>query len=152
MADSDDYVDRKKDEQNFTVKEKIEDRQNKAYIMNLQGFSIKEISEILGVSPSTVEKDLYEMRRNHKKRLKMLDLMGYRNAFLDAVANIEAVLTEAWKLFRVEKNGKIKTNLLKLILDTLIQQKELLKYVPLPPMSESETMEHDLEKMRGHGF
>lgn len=152
MADSDDYVDRKKDEQNFTVKEKIEDRQNKAHIMNLQGFSIKEISEKLAVSPSTVEKDLYEMRKNYKKRLKMLDIMGYRNAFLGAVANIEAVLTEAWKLFRVEKNGKIKTNLLKLILDTLIQQKELLKYVPLPPMSESETMEHDLEKMRGHGL
>jgi len=144
--DSDHYGDRKKHDQNFTVKEKIENRQNQVYIMDLQGVSNEEISEKFGMSLSTVEKDLHEMRKNYKKRLKTLDLIGYRTAFLATNSQLEEIQKESWRLYRDEKNVKTKTNLLRLISETAIKEVELLKHVPLPPMDELEMVKQILKK------
>ena len=62
--------------QKFTgLKDKIEERRKKVYLLDLQGFSDQEIAKQTGVSLSTIEKDLHYMKYYCVKWYRDLDCL-----------------------------------------------------------------------------
>ncbi len=53
---------RKNQEEKITVKEKIEERRQNVYTLDLKGYSNEEIAEKLGCVPRTVERKLERIR------------------------------------------------------------------------------------------
>ncbi len=118
----DQYGNHKNLEQNFTVKEKIEERQHQVYDLKLQGFSNQEMADKLSVSVSTIEKDVHELKIDWIKLYKQLQ--GYRRykAFLQTCEHLELVQKELWRKFNNEKDTIIQLKILGAIKETAIDQ------------------------------
>jgi len=102
---------RKNHEQKFTAtKEKIDERRKRVYTLDLQGFSNKEIAKDLGVSLSTIEKDLKYMRFYCLKWSKDMIRTECAKPLLDSINEIDIIQKELWKMYREEndKNNKRK--------------------------------------------
>lgn len=117
---------RKNHAQNITV-EKLNKigRQKLVYTMDLQGYQNKEISDALGVSLSTVEKDLCEIRIDARNWFKEVSKSGLSKSLIDAVLQIDFVQKELWRLYREETKQDSKIKLLDSIVNSSIKKKAL---------------------------
>lgn len=120
------YENRKNQAQKDTVEKlnKIE-RQKLVYIMDLQGYQNKEISDTLGVSLSTVEKDLHEIKTDARNWFKEVSKSGLSKSLIDAVLQIDFVQKELWRLYREETKQDSKIKLLDSIVNSSIKKKSL---------------------------
>ena len=121
---------RKNQEEKITVQEKIEERRQKTYVLDLKGYQNEEIAEKLEVSLSTVEKDLQFVRNNLQERLMQLDGGGYSQAHLDAQEHMKMALRALWQLFDKEENSKVKVSILNSISQIASNRKELMRNKP----------------------
>ena len=119
---------RKEQEQKVTVlTDKIDERRYKVYLLNLQGFSNKEIAENLGTSLSTIEKDLHHMRYFSIKWFKEVVDGDRTKSFLDSCNQIDLVQTELWKMYRIEKDVIAKKRILDSIVSNSIKKEQGFK-------------------------
>jgi len=130
---------RKKDEENFTVKEKIEDRQNKVFELGLRGLTNQEICDKLGVSLSTVEKDRHEIKNNCLKWYKQFKSTGVTQSFQDVCGQVDLILKELWKSYENEKSPTIRLKILDSIYKNLGKKIEVYGITPkILPIIEKE--------------
>lgn len=116
---------RKNQEQNFTVQEKIEERQHQVYDLRLQGFSNQEIADKLGVSISTIEKDVHEIKNNWTKLYAKLQGARRFKAFLHTCEHLELVQKELWTKYKDEKDPIMQLKILGAIKETAIDQTKI---------------------------
>jgi len=119
---------RKEQEQNVTgLKDKIDERRYKVYLMDLQGISNNEIADNLGASLSTIEKDLHHMRYFSIKWFKEVVDGDRTKSFLDSCNQIDFVQTELWKMYRSEKDVIAKKRILDSIVTNSIKKEQGFK-------------------------
>lgn len=117
---------RKNHEQKITgLKEQIEERRRKIYLLDLQGYSNQEIANKLGVSLSTIEKDLYYMKYYCVKWYRDLDESGSGLRVLESCSQIDLVQKELWDLYRNEKLASTKKRILDSIVANSIKKREI---------------------------
>lgn len=119
---------RKNQEQKITgLKEKIEERRKKVYLLDLQGFSNQEIANQLGVSLSTVEKDLHYMKYYCVKWYRDLAQDGSGVRLVESCSQIDIVQKELWDLYRKEKLASTKKRILDSIVANSLKKREFFK-------------------------
>lgn len=119
---------RKEQEQKFTgLKDAIDERRNKVYLMDLQGFSNTEIAQTLGASLSTIEKDLHYMRYFCINWYKKVMDGDRTKSFLDTCNQIDLAQAELWKLYRKEKDINAKKRILDSIVANSIKKDKSFK-------------------------
>jgi hypothetical protein len=118
---------RKDDTQNFEVKLSISDRRKLVHTLDLQGYTNQEISDQVGVSVSSVEKDLCETRQNVREWFSQLGSEERYMAFVDAVLHIDSVQKQLWKMTRDEKDPKERAKLFQQITDNAEKKAGLFK-------------------------
>ena len=106
---------RKDDEQKITVKLSVSDRRKLVHTLDLHGYTNQEIAEQVGVSLSSVEKDLSETRQSIREWFSQLGSEERYMAFVDAILHIDAVQKQLWKMTREEKDPKEKAKLFEVI-------------------------------------
>ena len=118
---------RKNDEQKITVKLSISERRKLVHTLDLQGFTNQEIADHVGVSLSTVEKDLSETKQSIREWFSQLGSEERYLAFVDAILHIDAVQKQLWKMTRDEKDPKEKAKLFEQITDNAVKKAGLFK-------------------------
>ncbi len=107
------------------TKESIEKRRNRVYLLGLQGYSNNEIANSLGVSLSTIEKDLYYMKYYCLKWTKAILDGGGRKTFLDSCNQIDLVQAELWNMYRKEDDVNAKKRILdSIVVNSVKREKE----------------------------
>ena len=126
--------------QKFTgLKDKIEERRNKVFHLDLQGFSDQEIAKQTGVSLSTIEKDLHYMKYYCVKWYRDLELGDSGIPVLESCTQIDMVLNELWGLYRKEKKSSIKKRILDSIAGNSIKKRKFFsKYLSDPDYLEKQ--------------
>jgi len=95
----------KNPEQNFTgKKENIRRRRRIVYNLHQKSYSISEIAFELGLSESTVEKDLSKLRQYSFLLLEQLLDSGMISATVDSLHQLISIRDELWKKYR---NGRV---------------------------------------------
>ena len=118
---------RKDNEQNFEVKLNISDRRKLVHTLDLQGYTNQEIADQVGVSLSSVEKDLSEIRQNIREWFSQLGSVERYLAFVDAVLHLDAVQKQLWKMTREEQDSKERAKLFQQITDNAEKKAGLFK-------------------------
>ena len=118
---------RKDDEQKFEVKLSISDRRKLVHTLDLQEYTNQEIADQVGVSLSSVEKDLSETRQSIREWFSQLGSEERYMAFVDAVLHIDSVQKQLWKMTREEKDPKEKAKLFQQITDNAEKKVGLFK-------------------------
>jgi len=118
---------RKDDEQKFEVKLSISDRRKLVHTLDLQEYTNQEIADQVGVSLSSVEKDLCETRQSIREWFSQLGSEERYMAFVDAVLHIDSVQKQLWKMTREEKDPKEKAKLFQQITDNAEKKVGLFK-------------------------
>jgi len=121
------YENRKKQERKITVLEKIEERRKKVYLLDLQGYGNHEISSQLGVSLSTIEKDLHYMKFYCVKWYRDLYGDGSGISLLETCSQIDIIQKELWDLYKNEKNPLMKKRFLDSIVSNSLKKREFFK-------------------------
>lgn len=117
---------RKNQEAKITVeKMSVLERQKRTYLFDLQGFSNKEISKKLGVSLSTVEKDLHQIRTMAKSWFLFLTSNGMAKSLADALVQVDEAQKEFWRMYRNSDDKQIQVKILNSIVDLSMKKKEL---------------------------
>lgn len=117
---------RKNQEPKITVeKMSVLERQKRTYLFDLQGFSNKEISKKLGVSLSTVEKDLHQIRTMAKSWFLFLTSNGMAKSLADALVQVDEAQKEFWRMYRNSDDKQIQVKILNSIVDLSMKKKEL---------------------------
>jgi len=106
------------------TKESIEKRRNRVYLLSLQGYSNNQIVNSLGVSLSTIEKDLHYMKYYCLKWTKDMRDVGKEKSFLDVCNQIELVQAELWNMYRKEDNVNAKKRILDSIVSNSIKKEK----------------------------
>jgi hypothetical protein len=131
---SSNYGNRKNDEPNFTggqekpadVKDSIEERQKKVFMLKSRGKSNKEIADKLQVSLSTIEKDLHELKSDTFKKFKVFQQEGLVEHLQDTLAQYDMLQAELWKWY--ETSGfKYKIPMLKLLQNHAAKKLDIFK-------------------------
>jgi len=128
---------RKNLEQNFTV----EDRQIEVYKMDIQGYKDREIAKKLGVSVSTIEKDLKKFKGEITSKLRNMDNRGLNRALYDAILQFDLVRDEIWQTFSQEKDSLRKQKLLDSITANAVSKFEMIKNAPEIPSDKQVAMQ-----------
>ena len=119
---------RKNQEQEFTGSKKLlASRKKLAYSLDLQGKTNKEIAELLGVSLSTVEKDLHHCREHARDWFSEIGSTDRYLAFVDATLNLDEIQKDLWRLATLEKDTMKKVKLLSKIADNSIKKAHMYK-------------------------
>jgi len=119
---------RKNQEQKITgLKEKIEKRRKKVYLLDLQGFSNQEIANQLGVSLSSIEKDLHYMKYYCVKWFEDLAQDGSGLRTVESCSQIDIVQKELWSLYRKEKLSSTKKRILDSIVANSLKKREIFR-------------------------
>ncbi len=119
---------RNEQEQKITgLKDMIDERRYQVYLMDLQGFNNNEIADKLGVSLSTIEKDLHHMRYFCIKWYKEILDGGRGKSFLDSNNQIDIVQDELWKMFRKETGVNAKKRILDSVVTNSIKKEKGFK-------------------------
>jgi len=145
---------RKNHEAKFTgTKDGIEKRRNKVYLLSLQGYSNNQIAKSLGVSLSTIEKDLNYMKYYCLKWTKDIMDVGRRKSFLDAYNQIDLVQVELWNMYRKEDDATAKKRILDSIVSNSIKKEKSFEDRWTLGRIEEERMEKLREEMEqeNHG-
>ena len=108
-----------------STKEKIKSRQHEVHVLHLRSFNNKEIAEKLGVSLSTVEKDLHEIRHDIKCWLDDFRSEGVYCSFRDSFEQLGQIQEELWRKYREEKDPKMQIK----IFDSLADKITKLNYI-----------------------
>jgi len=117
---------RKIHEEKITVKKLSPyERQKIVYLLDLQGFSNKEISDKLDVSLSTVEKDLHEIRETSKDWFGSLTRHGMVKSLTDASVQLDEAQKELWRIYRNSDDENIRIKTLNSIANLTMKKKEL---------------------------
>jgi len=117
---------RKNQEQKITgLKEQIEERRKKVYLLDLQGFSNQEIANQLGVSLSSIEKDLHYMKYYCVKWFEDLAQDGSGLRTVESCSQIDIVQKELWSLYRKEKLSSTKKRILDSIVANSLKKREI---------------------------
>jgi len=95
--------------------------------LDLQGYTNQEIADHVGVSLSSVEKDLSETRQSIREWFSQLGSEERYMAFVDAVLHIDSVQKQLWKMTREEKDPKEKAKLFQQITDNAEKKVGLFK-------------------------
>lgn len=127
---------RKDSEQNFTV----EDRQIEAYKMDIQGYKNQKIAEKLGVSVSTIEKDLKKFKGEIISKLREMENRGLYRALYDAILQFNLVRDELWQIYSQEKDSLRKQKLLDSIANNAVNKLEMIKNAPRIPSTKDISM------------
>ena len=120
-------VNRKDDEQKITAKLSISERRKLVHTLDLQGFTNQEIADQVGVSLSSVEKDLHEARQSVRDWFSQLGSEERYLAFVDAILHIDAVQKQLWKMTREEKDPNEKAKLFEQITENAVKKAGLFK-------------------------
>jgi len=128
-----------------TLKEKIDQRRTKVYLLNLQGYSNQEIVDNLDVSLSTIEKDLHHMRYYCLKWSKQILQMSRSTPTAESFYQIDLVQKELWNMYRKEKTIAQKRRILDSIVNNSVKKGAFMKDKYWFSKSEGEQLE-DLEK------
>lgn len=149
------FENRKNQEQKITVvkqrirniKQKIEERRNKAYVASLQGYTNQEIANNLGVSLSTIEKDMYFMKYHCLKWAHDIFSTNKHKPLVDSYNQIELVQIELWNLYRNEKDPELKRKILDSITSNSIKKDKILYEKKFTPRDEErlEILEKEVE-------
>jgi len=120
------HENRKTHEEKITVEKltKLE-RQKIVYLLDLQGYSNKEISEKLKVSLSTVEKDLHEISDMATTWFLVLTKNGMAKSLADACIQIDEAQKELWRMYRDSDDKQIQIKILNSIADLTMKKKEI---------------------------
>jgi len=117
---------RKNHEEKITVKKLSQfERQKIVYLLDLQGFSNKGISEKLDVSLSTVEKDLHQIKEKARDWFFQLNLHGMGKSLADACVQIDEAQKELWRICRNTDDENIRIKTLNSIANLTMKKKEL---------------------------
>lgn len=117
---------RKNHEEKITVTKLSQfERQKIIYLLDLQGFSNKGISEKLSVSLSTVEKDLHQIKEKAKDWFLSLTWHGMAKSLTDASIQIDEVQKEFWRIYRNSDDENIRIKILNSIANLTMKKKEL---------------------------
>jgi len=134
---------RKDLEQNFTV----EDRQIEAYKMDIQGYKNLEIAKKLGVSISTIEKDLKKFKGEITFKLRNMENGGLNHALYDAILQFNLVQDELWQTCSQEKDSLRKQKLLDSIANNAVNKFEMLKNAPQIPSARDIAMQEFVQSI-----
>jgi len=134
---------RKDSEQNFTV----EDRQIEAYKMDIQGYKDREIAKKLGVSISTIEKDLKKFKGEITSKLREMENRGVNRALYDAILQFNLVRDELWQIYSQEEDSLRKQKLLDSIANNAVNKLEMIKNAPRIPSDKNIAMQEIFENM-----
>jgi len=135
---------RNNQEQKITgLKEKIEERRKKIYFLDLQGFSNQEIANQIGISLSTIEKDLHYMKYYCVKWYWDLAQDGYGIRLVESCSQIDIVQKELWSLYRNEKIASTKKRILDSIIANSLKKREFFKCYH----AVSDAMESQIKKL-----
>ncbi len=118
---------RKDDEQKFEVKLNISDRRKLVHTLDVQGFTNQEIADQVGVSVSSVEKDLSETRQSIREWFSQIGSEERYMAFVDAILHLDAIQKQLWKMTREEKDPREKAKLFQQITDNAEKKAGLFK-------------------------
>ncbi len=129
------------------TKESIEKRQNKVYLLSLQGYSNNQIANSLGVSLSTIEKDLHYMKYYCLKWTKDLIDTGQEKSLLDVCNQIDLVQAELWNMYRKEDNVNAKKRILDSIVSNSIKKENRFESVWTPLRIDEKRIEKLREEM-----
>lgn len=110
-----------------SAKEKIRSRQHDVHVLHLRGLSNKEISDKLGVSLSTVEKDLHEIRQQIKSWIEDFRSEGVYSSFRDSYVQLEQIQKELWQKYRQEKDPKVQIKILDSLADKITKFNYIMK-------------------------
>ena len=110
-----------------TLKEKIDQRRTKVYLLNLQGYSNQEIADSLCVSLSTIEKDLHHMRYYCLKWSKQILQMSRATPTAESFYQIDLVQKELWNMYRKEKTIAQKRKILDSIVNNSVKKGTFMK-------------------------
>jgi transposase len=117
---------RKNHEGKVTVeKTSPHERQRIVYVLELQGLSNKEISKKLGVSMSTVEKDLRQIREMAKDWFLFLTSSGMAKSLADACVQLDEAQKEFWRMYRASDDKQVQIKILNSIVDASMKKKDL---------------------------
>lgn len=108
-----------KSEKYESAGEKIRARQKQVHILHLQGFTNQEIADKVGVSVSTVEKDLHEIKEQISSWLEEYRKSGKYLAFKESYEQFVQIQKELWQRYREEKDSKIKIRILDSLADKI---------------------------------
>jgi FixJ family two-component response regulator len=108
-----------------STKREIDNRRNKVYHLNLQGYSNEEIAKELQVSLSTIEKDLHSIHLHCLKWTQDIIAINAKKPMFDSYTRIEIAQKELWALYRNEKDTKVKRQILNSIVTNSIKQDRL---------------------------
>jgi len=122
------YENRKNHEQKLTAaKKEASDRQKQVHSLDLQGFTNQQIADNLGVSLSTIEKDLHEVRENIRDWFSDIGNLDRYQAFVDAVIHLDSLQRELWKMARDSKDPIEKIKIYDTISKNAIKKTQLFK-------------------------
>ena len=115
------------EENTRSIKEKIRSRQHEVNLLHLRGFSNKEVADKLGVSESTVEKDLHEIRQQIKSWVEDFRSEGKCYSFRNSFEQLEQIQRELWQKYREEKDPKIQIRILDSLADKITKSSYMIK-------------------------
>jgi len=119
---------RKKQEQDLTgSKKSLEERRKLAYSLDLRGKNNIEIAEQLGVSLSTVEKDLHWCREHVRDWFSEIGSTERYCVLVDALIHFKNVKRDLWTLYYKEKDNLKASNLLCKIAEIVVKENNLYK-------------------------
>ena len=110
-----------------SAKEKIRARQHEVNVLHIRGLSNKEIVDKLEVSPSTVEKDLHEIRQEIKSWIEDFRSEGVNYSFRNSYEQLEQIQKELWKKYQEEKDPKVQLRILDCLADKIIKSSYIIK-------------------------
>ena len=107
--------------------EKVEYRRKRVYLLKNQGCKNQHIAEKIGVSLSTIEKDLKEIRSQLKDWFIDVTKNDQCGALVSSILQLELVLNKLWNFFRDEKDPREARKILSQIVDTSIKRTQLFE-------------------------
>ena len=118
---------KKEEEESRSAKEKIRSRQHDVYVFHLKGLTNKEIAYKLGVSESTVEKDLHNRREEIKPWMDNFRSYGVFCFFRDNYEGIDEVQKEMWRIYHETKDPKLQIKILDSIANNAVKSNHIVK-------------------------
>jgi transposase len=121
----------KKEKKLSHTAEKIDNRRSEVYSLHMQGYSNSEIAEKVGVSLSTIEKDLNQIRKFSLRWFKQLSQSGFMESVTNAYCQLELVQKKLWEKLRKTEDDNMQLKILDQITNT--SMKKLGIFASHPP-------------------
>ena len=107
------------------IEEKIAYRRKRINQLRLQGYTNKKIAEKIGCNLSTVEKDLYVIRKNARKWFDEDSITEYCQSINDGIILCDNVIEDLQILYQEDSDIETKLKILSIISGYEIKKTEL---------------------------